>query len=217
MRIRAVIFDMDGLLVDTEPLHHQSWKSLFKDEFHRPLPPVYINFLGRKEEEVMTQLVHSINVQANIKELVKIKHQIYHELIKRGVTFMPGARKLINDLKGRYVLALSTSSTKECANIILKKLQIEDTFNVVVTGDDVTEGKPNPEIYHLIRSILEIASSECLVLEDTENGVNSAKNAGMWCIAVPNQYTKHGDFSRANLIMESLADVNHHLLESFIK
>ena len=165
----------------------------------------------------MTQLVHSINVQANIKELVKIKHQIYHDLIRRRVTFMPGACELVNDLKDRYVLALSTSSTKECADIILKKLQIEDIFDAVATGDDVREGKPHPEIYHLIRRMLEIASSECLVLEDTENGVNSAKNAGMWCIAVPNQYTKHGNFSRANLIVKSLTDVNHHLLNSFTK
>ncbi|WP_455365057.1 HAD family hydrolase [[Eubacterium] cellulosolvens] len=217
MRIRAVIFDMDGLLVDTEPLHHQSWKTLFKDEFHRPLPSVYKKILGQKEEEVMTQLVNSINVQANVKELVKIKHQIYHDLIRRRVTFMPGARELINDLKGRYMLALSTSSTKECADIILRKLQIEDVFDAIATGDDVREGKPHPEIYHFIRRMLEIAPSECLVLEDTENGVNSAKNAGMWCIAVPNQYTKHGDFSRANLIVESLAEMNHRLLESFTK
>lgn len=217
MRIRAVIFDMDGLLVDTEPLHHQSWKSLFKDEFHSPLPPVYKRFLGRKEEEVMTQLVRSINVQANIKELVKIKHQIYHELIRRKVTFMPGARKLINDLKGRYILALSTSSTKECVDIILKKLQLENVFNTVATGDDVREGKPDPGIYHLIGRMLEIASSDCLVLEDTENGVISAKKAGMWCIAVPNQYTEHGDFSQADLIVENLTVINHNLLESFTK
>jgi beta-phosphoglucomutase-like phosphatase (HAD superfamily) len=122
---------------------------------------------------------------------------------------MPGLFILTDMLKkAGFRLALASSSNFDHIQIVLKKLNLEDCFEVILSGDHVEKGKPNPEIYQKTAQKLRVRPEQCLVLEDTQTGVSAAKGAKMKCIAVPNQYTKGQDFSKADVRVKSLLDIS---------
>jgi len=122
---------------------------------------------------------------------------------------MPGLYDLVDSLKSAgYRIAIASSSILDHIKMVLQGLKLEDKFDVVVSGDQVKHSKPNPEIYLTAATALGVKPEESLALEDASSGVQAAKNAGMMCIAVPNEYTRDGDFSRADLIVSGLGDIS---------
>jgi HAD superfamily hydrolase (TIGR01509 family) len=212
--IKAVIFDMDGIIVDTEPLSQEVDELIFKKEFNITIGDVYFETVGIKEEEAIEFYIKHFGLDINADELVSKKRAIYGELLKEKASPIQGSVELINSIKRRYRLALASSATVEYVRTVLKKLTIEDAFEVIVTGDDVKNGKPDPEIYLLAATKLGVDPSECLVLEDAEKGVKAAKEAGMKCIAVPTEFTKNLDFSRADLVIGNMTKVQQYLTKN---
>jgi HAD superfamily hydrolase (TIGR01509 family) len=120
---------------------------------------------------------------------------------------------LLEFLSGKAKMALASSSYRDAVDGVLAGLDIARYFDVIVSGLDVTHVKPAPDIFLKAANDLGVAPSECLVLEDAEKGVIAAHRAGMRCVAIPNEYTRHHDFSKATKICSSLKDVTPELLK----
>ncbi|HEX2767609.1 MAG TPA: HAD family phosphatase [Candidatus Limnocylindria bacterium] len=206
-RYRAVVFDMDGLLLDTETLWHEAEAELFRrhgNEFtwDDKLAVIGTSFaftadyfarrLGRPPEEG--------------PKLVEEMIELMHEHVRRQVDARPGAIELVERLRADGVpLALASNSPRFLVDDALATAGLADAFDVIVTSDDVEHSKPAPDIYLLACERLGVAPEEALALEDSPSGVAAAKAAGLTCIAVP-QFAET-DVSAADRVVESLEEL----------
>ena len=189
--ISTIIFDMNGVITDDEHIHELATKQAFAKVGLDVTAEMYRKFcLGRTDVSAFKDLIAAYSLQGeNREELIAGKTELYLQLIKDNLRVYPGVVSLINVLSKTFVLALTTSSTIAEAQTVIQLLNLEDKFKVVVTSEDVVYGKPHPEPYLLTAKKLGVSSKECLVIEDSENGVKSAKAAGMFCVAIPNTET----------------------------
>lgn len=213
-RAHAVIFDLDGLIVDTEPLHQESFNVLLarygidyviaEEEYGR-------EFVGVPVQENFDYLVARFKFPISIPKLIEERERIFISLVSdpRNLSVLPGARELIDRLNARGIpLALATGSARDEASAMLRGIGITNHFRAIVTASDVKRGKPAPDIYLRALEKLKLRGDECIALEDSASGVAAAQSAGLRVIAVPNRFTRHQDLSRANACVESLAEVN---------
>lgn len=205
--IKAVIFDMDGVLVDTEPLHYLAWKSVFENHGSSLSEKEFTSFVGKGNPAVASHLISTLNLKVKEEKIIEEKNRIYSELIK-NVKTRKGAKEILLKLKNRTKLCLASSSKREDVFPILKIVNLMQLFDVIVTGDEVERIKPYPDIYFLAAKKLNLKPRECVVFEDSSVGVLSAKTAGMFCIAVPHKFSKKQDFSKADMIRDSLKEVD---------
>jgi len=176
---RALIFDLDGVIVDTEPLHARAKLLAFERHGIRAPAGFFDEFTGRSDRDVAEQAVRrhgdgSVTAEA----LLEAKHAFFAEL--RGeMTAVPGALDVLRRARARYEkLALATSATRENQRYACARFDLGGLFDVVVTAEDVRKTKPDPEPYLVTVERLALAAAECLVIEDSLNGIVSAKAAG---------------------------------------
>lgn len=199
---------MNGVITDDEKYHEMSTKLAFGHVGLRITPERYRKFcLGRTDEAAFKDLIDEYQIKnVEIIDLITNKTELYMDLIKNKLPIYPGVVALIKSLFENFTLALTTSSTANEANTVIGKLMLENYFKAVVTAEDVTKGKPHPEPYLLTAEKLGVNCSECLVIEDSENGVRSAKAAGMFCIAVTNT-EKPQNLHMADLIIDEYSEI----------
>lgn len=190
--ITTVIFDMNGVITDDEECHEMATQKAFEQVGLVVTQEMYRKFcLGRTDVAAFKDLMETYHIQnVGYKDLIAVKTGIYLDLIRHDLKIYPGVVDLIDRLHKKYVLALTTSSTFNEAQTVIDTLKLRDKFKVVVTSEDVVQGKPDPEPYFLTAEKLGVDCKACLVIEDSENGVNSAKAAGMACIAITNSEKK---------------------------
>ena len=210
-RVRVVIFDMDGLIVDNEILQFEATNKVLSPYKIKLTTDDWIKkCLGRRAKEFFRDIVseNSISLKEGLEDLVERKNRYYQQLVSRRIDDIvrPGVVEFIDFLYGKYKLALATCAGRiETEAVIGKRgLGIMDKFEVIIMGDEVEYPKPDPQIYKLVADKMKISPSSCLVLEDTAIGVEAARGAGMFVVAVPNRYTKNQDFSRANYVVTDL-------------
>lgn len=209
--IKTIIFDNDDLLVDSHPLVAQTLNELLKKYGHSfdELPQeVKSSFIGKKIVEVVKFLIDYLHINVEFEKLNNERAKTFFKLVEEKLEMMPGAMGLIELFKkNHYRLALASSGTNKYIAMVLDKFNLHKTFEIVITGDDVTLGKPNPQIFLLVTQKLNEKPENCLVLEDAGNGVEAAKAAGCKCIAVRNTHTPPQDLSKADLVVNSLSDI----------
>jgi len=211
--ISAVIFDLDGLLADTERLHCQAYQMTFLEQ------GITLEELDYCEHWVrfgrgITDWVTLNNLTVDPYSLRLRKSEHYSALLSSSLRPMDGALELLDRLHGEVGLALASSSYRDAINGVLAGLNIARFFDVIVSGLDVAAVKPAPDIFLKAAHDLGVSPEECVVLEDAEKGVLAAYAAGMRCIAVPNDYTRHHDFSKATRVCSSLKEITPALLRS---
>ena len=197
---------MDGVIVDSEGYQFESFKELFSP-YGVNLSKDNFNWVGKTSRDNIQNVVEKNDIKEELEVLRERKGKIYAELIKDNITPMQGAVELINSLSKKYILAIASSSVIKNVEMILNGLHIRDKFEVIVSGDQVQKGKPDPEIFLKALEKLKLQPDECLVIEDAQTGVEAAHKAGIKCITVPNQYTKNQDFSKATKIINSLTEL----------
>ena len=182
--IHGVIFDMDGVLIDSHPAHRRAWQE-FLQRLGKEVTATELDFIldGRKRCEILRHFFGEMS-DVELAEFGRIKDEIFQQ-ISLEVQPIPGVLDFIEDLKQHFVkLAVATSASHSRTHSTLQRLKLQHEFATVVTGDDVADGKPNPEVYNLVRSRLGIEAQQCVVVEDAASAIESARHEGFLCLAV---------------------------------
>ena len=217
--IRGVIFDMDGLMIDSEPLYSSSICEVIK--MYGKIPIIkengLIHTVGSKGYDEWVEVKKTHLITESIDNLRRKRRGVYLEILKREkIKTMSGLRNLLRILKGRSVkLAVASNTSKDHILFILKKTRMLSYFHAIVSADEVKRAKPYPDIYRAVARQLALKPLECVVLEDSQAGVLSGKQAGMFVIAVPSVFTKYQNFSKADIVSLSLKSISWKLISSF--
>lgn len=204
--IRAVIFDLDGLLTDTELLHSRAWRKTFQERGIHISERQYADHWVRQGKGFFSFLAER-DLKLKPEELQHRKDQIFAQLVQKGLRALPGALELLEALHGRVKLALASSARRIPVDLVLRTLGVTDYFEVIATFEDVSQAKPEPDVFLLAAKRLGVEPSECVVIEDAEKGIIAAHRAGMKSIVIPNHHTRDNDFSKATLMVNSLHEV----------
>ncbi len=213
--ITTVIFDLDGLLADTEPLHCRAYQDALQSEGASLTKADYIEHWVRSGKGIADWVaLHGLNVDPLALRVKKSAR--YLELLASSLRPMDGALELLKVLYGNKTLALASSSYQDAVDGVLEGLNIAHYFEAIVTGLDVPRVKPAPDIFLTAARRVGAVPSECVVIEDAEKGVLAAYQAGMSCIAVPNAHTRHHDFSKASRVCSSLNEITLQSIETMV-
>jgi len=207
--VEALIFDMDGTLVDSEHLHYESWRKTLAGHSIDQFPyDEFVAYVGTSNEKLAEDYIRSTGLAISVEELVSQKQLIYLEMIP-GIELLPGVRKTVELFHGTLRLAVASSSPRIELDRILETLGLAACFETVVGGDMVVRKKPDPEIYLKTCHSMALPPSACAAFEDSETGVVAAKEAGMLVVAIPHGLSIHHDFSRADLVVSRMDEVDN--------
>jgi beta-phosphoglucomutase family hydrolase len=186
---RAVVFDMDGVLVDSGAHHRDAWRATFHDLGVTPPTEFWRITIGRPADEAVALLVDGVD-RAEARRLAEVKRGHYTRLARRGTVPVAGIAAFVDALAREHVpRAVATSATRRDLERALGELGLRRRFDVVVTADDVRWGKPHPEVYLKAAAGLAVDPSACVVFEDAVVGVQAARAAGMRVIGVTSAHT----------------------------
>jgi HAD superfamily hydrolase (TIGR01509 family) len=206
-RIRGVIFDMDGLMVDSEPVQLRAVNDALRPLGISVSEADFMDMVGRRAIDNFRELKRRYGFGESPGQVEERKDRAYLKRVRGELKPMPGLFRVIEmcEAKG-LLLALASSSPLKDIRGTLEILGLENRFSFIVSGDDVKRGKPDPEIFLKAAERCGQPPSSLLVLEDSGHGVNAASAAGMYVIAVPNRFTTGQDFSRADRVLSSLTE-----------
>jgi len=206
--IKAVIFDLDGTIVNNIPFHAQAFLEFARDKnTHLTLGEYYSQIQGRINKEIIPTLFGKKLSKEKIKKYASEKEAIYRRLYQNVIP-MPGLFDLFKKIKeSRLKLALATSAPFENVGHVLGELNIKDVFDVQVNGDHVNKGKPDPEIYLKTLEKLGVEPNECLVFEDSIPGIRAAKAAGMKVIAITTSHPPE-KLKEADAAIDDFTEIN---------
>jgi HAD superfamily hydrolase (TIGR01509 family) len=168
--------------------------------------------LGLRQLECAALVREALSLRMSAEDLCRQRNDLFMASLPGRVTAMPGAGELLDELAARGISrALATSGERRYVSAVLQELKLDAAFDVQVVAEDVSRGKPHPDVYLLAAERLCVEPADCLVLEDAPNGIAAAKAAGMSCVAVPNAYTRSLDLSDADACLPSLGAVRTEL------
>lgn len=207
--MKAVIFDMDGVIIDSEPIHlevdMQTMKNLGCDISVEELE----KYVGTTNEYMLTEIKKNYNISESIEEILSYKLEMTKKkIIQSNLEPIEGIRELLSDLKNKNIpTAIASSSPRDFINVVISKFKLQEYFKYIVSGEDVVSGKPSPDIYIETAKKLALSPKDCTVIEDSRNGVLAAKSAGMKCIGFQNINSGNQDLSKADTIVKSIMEI----------
>jgi HAD superfamily hydrolase (TIGR01509 family) len=205
---RAVIFDMDGVLADTEPIYLGITRALLS-EMGVPLPSHQLSsYVGIPARQMWSELRSRLQIQQPLSELIRLEKDCQLQVLGalNQIPEIPGVRPLLEELDQMGTLmAVASSSSREIVELILSKLAIRHFFTATVSGKEVSQGKPAPDIFLKAAEALEVEPGECVVIEDSPPGVAGAKCAGLFCIGFANANSGNLDLTGADLVLHDFS------------
>lgn len=215
MASAGVIFDLDGVIVDSEPLQHQAYNTVLErfgirveaEEYGREWIAA-----GRGPEYA----VRTYGLPLTPDELRRLKDPVYQALLHEAVTLVPGAREALARLSAAFPVALATNSSRTDTAFILDRFDLRRFFTALVTREQYQHPKPAPDAFRTAAERLQLLPAQCVVIEDAHKGIIAAAGAGCVCIAFPHGYTAGGDCSRAHVVIGSLDEATVALIESLL-
>ncbi len=205
--IKAIFWDNDGILVDTEYLYFQANQIVLKELGIELSLDFYIHQTMVLGKSVMILAQQLGKTEPEIDVLRNKKNQIYTELIQKQVRIMPDIESVLKHLYKKIFMAIVTSSRKDHFDIIHNHTGFKKYFDLIITHEDFVHTKPNPECYLLALRKSGFKNDECLVIEDTERGLKAAKSAELKCFVIPNDLTKNHNFSLADKILKNASEL----------
>lgn len=217
---KAILFDLDGTLIDSEICHYKCWNALLESFGPHLEYPHYLKFYSGVSMQTNAQkLIDEFKIQATPAELIERREKLILETLQaEDIQFMPYAQDILTYfLRLDIPLALVTSSSRAEVAVIMPKTKLDSTFLYVVTRDDVNHTKPNPEPYQKAVAILGCSPGDCVAVEDTLTGVQSAKTAGLTCLAVqPDFSAEFQNNCTADALFENLEQVKEYICDHFL-
>ncbi|MCK4869545.1 MAG: HAD family phosphatase [Gammaproteobacteria bacterium] len=217
MDFKGAIFDFDGVVVDTTPLHYRSWEKLLIETHSQPFDDIVYESVvnGRRSKDVITELLPHLN-ESQQQQALEFKQKHYLELISQGeLKIFHSTINLIYEL-AKNNIKLAVASSSRSVHHILEQADIHNLFHTVISGNDTSQGKPHPESFLLAANGLKLNPENCVVFEDAKAGVEAAKSGGFLCIGIDRK-NKPEHFSKADLKVTDLKEINHHSLAGLFK
>ncbi|MFD0710533.1 HAD family hydrolase [Paenibacillus sp. GCM10027626] len=214
----AFIFDMDGVIIDSEPLHFKVDKYVMNTLGFDISTAELEQYVGMTNPEMWTRLKEKYAIGASVEEIINLQVQTKLTLLKESDEQpIEGIVALLELLKQKNKrIGLASSSPRSFIEAVLDKFNVKSYFHSIISGEEVEHGKPAPDIYLKSAEMLETQAGACIVLEDSRNGIKAAKAAGMKCIGYINENSGHQDLSQADCIVENIKEINIELLESLL-
>lgn len=209
--IRTVIFDMDGVIIDTEPIHHHAFFTQFAELGITVSDALYASFLGSSTRNVFQQLRQEFNLPQEVDELLRRKRELFNLKFDTDASLdlLPGVRALIEDIQRRGIqMVLASSASKATIARVFDRFGLAPYFTHRVSGEDFAQSKPNPEIFLHAASLAETPVTECIVIEDSANGVAAAKAAGIYCIGYASPHSAGQDLRLADRVIQDFAELS---------
>ena len=222
--LRAVIFDFNGIIVNDEPIHFELFQKVFAEEgIVLTEEAYYERYLGFDDRGAFSFGYRKHNrplTQEKLAELIERKAAYYQEAIRNHVTIFPGVKSLVADLAQRLPLAVASGALRNEIETILTTAGLINHFKAIISAEDVERGKPEPDIFLNALTALNqqnnngkpIKPADCVVIEDSKEGIRGARRAGMKCLAVTNSHAAEL-LGEANAVVNSLDEVTVHYLE----
>ena len=203
----GVIFDMDGVLVDSADAHWESWRRLAQENRRTATRKLFAATFGRQNRDIVPILFGEVSA-AKMQALSERKEALYRDLIRGHPPVVPGAVELIRSLfAAGAVLAVGSSGPRANIDLVLGAMGVIDAISVVVSADDVTRGKPDPQVFQLAAERLGLPPGRCIVIEDAPAGVLAAKAAGAHAVAVLIHHPRCA-FPQADCLVDRLSDLS---------
>lgn len=204
---QAVVFDLDGLMFNTEDLYDQVGAELLRRRGHTFTPALKQRMMGRPSRIALQIMIDTHELDVSVAELQQETTDLFPGILDAGLRPMPGLPELLDALESLGMhKAIATSSRRDYLLDVLSRFGYENRFNFFLTADDVQNGKPAPEIYVTAADRLGTRPAETLVLEDSEIGCRAAVSAGTIAVAVPGRHSVGHDFSGTRFVADSLHD-----------
>lgn len=204
MELKAVLFDMDGVIVDTEPLHHKAYYGIFKEIGVKVPLELYESFTGQSTKNVCTQIKDIFELDIEVDDLICKKRALFKDYFDNDPNFdlLSGVKDLIEFYHHHQIkLVLASSASMNTIDWVFNRFNLNPYFMGKISGADLQESKPNPEIFIKAAEIAGEERAHCLVIEDSTNGIKAAYEAGIYCIAYQSPHSKNQDYRLANRVI----------------
>lgn len=214
----GIIFDIDGVLVDSYDSHCKSWQKLAIEQGWHFTEPEFASTFGRTSREIIRERWGSEMSDDEIQALDDRKEAIYREAIAIGFPEMPGAARLLRQCLDEG-LAVAVGSSGPALNVaaVMDRLDPDGRIGVRVTGNDVTKGKPHPQVFQIAAERLELAPADCVVVEDAPAGIEAAHAAGMRCVGLVSTGRTSDELKQADLLVDQLAKLTPAILVALLQ
>ena len=214
--IQTVIFDMDGVIIDSEPVYFKIDKEMFEELNIAVSFEEHSTYVGTSSQNMWDAIIKKHGIPGDPGELMRKEYNLYMDYLVNANDLQPidGVMELINGLhENNFKLILASSSRMEIIDIILKKFKLSDLFIAKVSGSELAHSKPHPEIFLRSAQLAGSEPKECIVIEDSKNGVAAAKAAGMKCIGFLNPSSGDQNLGDADLVIRSFKELNADLVK----
>ena len=215
--IKTVIFDMDGVIVDTEPVHHYAYNQHFKQLNIDVSPEMYATFTGNSTKNIFERLKVQFNLSDDVPTLVETKRNLFNEAFdsKEDLYLLDGVEDLIKDLhQNGMQLVLASSSATVTINKIFNRFGLHQYFTHIVSGEDFPKSKPHPAIFQQAAFLAKTPVENCIVIEDSTNGILAAKSAGIYCIGYDSFHSKMQDYSMADRVIRNFDELSFETIKT---
>lgn len=215
--LKAVLFDMDGVIVDTEPLHHKAYQQMFSKVGIEVSSSMYEGFTGQSTYDICKQLCSHFELKQNPQELVQLKRDFFTKLFFEDddLQLINGVEQLIkNYFDNGLTLILASSASMFTINNVMKRFNLDPYFSEKLSGADLKASKPHPEIFINAAKAARVLQNECFVIEDSTNGIKAAKGAGIFCVAYKSEHSKNQDYTLADMVISDYNEISFDRIKS---
>src|SRR5690554_2691525 len=217
MNLKAVLFDMDGVIVDTEPLHRKSYYRMFEDVGIDVTDSLYDSFTGQATLPICRTLCENFELKHSAETLVSLKRNHFKYLFENDsdLALLDGVHDLIKDYHDNgLTLVLASSASMLNIERIFEMFDLDQYFKAKISGADLKASKPHPEIFLKAADLAQENKTNCMVIEDSTNGIAAAHSAGIYCVGFKSPNSVNQDYSKANKVISDFSEIRYSKLIS---
>ena len=215
--IQTVIFDMDGVIVDTEPVHRYAYYKQFAELNIEVTEAMYTSFTGFSTRNTFQTLKEQFQLEQEVEDLIQRKRSIFNNAFdtKEDLELLEGVRALIEDLHQNGIqLIVASSASKVTIDRVFTRFGLHDFFTHIVSGEDFPKSKPHPAIFEHAASLSIAPKENCIVIEDSTNGVKAAKAAGIFCVGYNSVHSKDQNLDEADKVINHFNELNAEVIRA---
>lgn len=217
--IKTIIFDMDGVIIDSEPVHHRAFKEHFKELGLTISDEYYQSLTGCSTKNVYEKIMQDFQLEGHVEDFVQRKRSIFNHIFDtdENLALIDGVLETIQKYhqEGKQLI-LASSSAKVTIHRIFKRFNLFQYFTHIISGEDFPKSKPNPAIFKHAQHVSNHTKEECIVIEDSTNGIKAARGASIFCVAFNSPNSKNQDLSLANIIINDFSELNLRKIDQLI-